>query len=339
MSIGNPALGDVLAQHGGPHRLLAALAEGGLLVAVRPDRSVVLGTTQTGDRVLLGYTSASTYARHGGSHSLSDCDADTILDIQRVTGVREIVIDAAGPTAAAVPIEDLLRYLRSTRTGPTPALSGLSGTAPTAYATGAMATVRRASAVRAADPVASAPPLAPTGSMGPLAPAGSMGPLASPAPPVAAGPPAPPSRPLPPARPMTTPVPAASAQPWIPAPRPHLSGPMQMVDPGYKRCAHPILPALRVAIAQLLADFPLIHHVWISEARTASGAPGIMLHVKVHMSAAEDVVRDLHRMVRARLPQLAASDAPILMARVADARSEQRMIEVGAHVVCADVRD
>ncbi|WP_449061413.1 hypothetical protein [Planomonospora algeriensis] len=226
-----------------------------------------------------------------------------------------------------MPIEDLLRYLRSTRTGPAPALSG---TTPTAYATGAMATVSRASAVSSAGPVSSAAP---------LASAGPVGPLASPVPPVSSSPPAPPSRPLPPARPMTTPVPAASAQPWIPAPRPHLSGPMQMVDPGYKRCAHPILPALRVAIAQLLADFPLIHHVWISEARTASGAPGIMLHVKVHMSAAEDVVRDLHRMVRARLPQLAASDAPILMARVADARSEQRMIEVGAHVVCADVRD
>ncbi|GAA3123687.1 hypothetical protein GCM10010466_13210 [Planomonospora alba] len=308
MSIGNPALGDVLAQHGGPHRLLAALAEGGLLVAVRPDRSVVLGTTQTGERVLLGYTSASTYARHRGSHSLSACDADTILDIQRVTGVREIVIDAAGPTAAAVPIEDLQRYLRSTRSGPAPAMSG---TAPTAYATGAMATVARASAVS------------------PVSPAGPMGPP---------GDPFPAARPAPPS-PHPAPVPTASAQPWIPAPRPHLSGPMQMVDPGYKRCTHPILPALRVAIAHLLADFPLVHHVWISEARTASGAPGIMLHVKVHMSAAEDVVRDLHRGVRARLPQLAASGAPILMARVADSRSEQRMIEIGAHVVCADVRD
>ena len=114
---------------------------------------------------------------------------------------------------------------------------------------------------------------------------------------------------------------------------------MQQVDPGYQRCAHPILPGLRKAIAQLLTDFPLVHHVWISEARTASGAPGIMLHVKVHMSAAEDVVRDLHRGVRARLPQLAASEAPILMARVADSRSERRMIEIGAHVVCADVTD
>ena len=61
-----------------------------------------------------------------------------------------------------------------------------------------------------------------------------------------------------------------------------------------------------------------------------------MLHVKVHMSAAEDVVRDLHRGVRARLPQFAASGAPILMARVADSRSERRMIEIGAHVVCAE---
>ena len=284
MSIGNPALGNVLAQHGNPHRLLAALAEWGLLVAVRPDRSVVLGTTQAGERVLLGYTSADTYARHRGSHSLSACDADTILDIHRVTGVREIVIDAAGPAAAAVPIEDLQRYLRSTRSGPSPALSSA---APTAYATGAMATV---------------------------------------------------SRPAP-ARPQRTPVPAAPAQPWIPAPRPHLSGPMQMVDPGYRRCDHPILPALRAAISHLLVDYPLVHHVWISEAGTSSGAPGIMLHVKVHMSAAEDVVRDIHRGVRARLPQLAASEAPILMARVADARSEQRMVELGAHVVCADVTD
>ncbi|MGJ6962218.1 hypothetical protein ACSDR0_09945 [Streptosporangium sp. G11] len=284
MSIGNPALGNVLAQHGDPHRLLAALAEWGLLVAVRPDRSVVLGTTQAGDRVLLGYTSADTYARHRGSHSLSACDADTILDIQRVTGVREIVIDAAGPAAAAVPIEDLQRYLLSTRSGPTPALSSA---APTAYATGAMATV---------------------------------------------------SRPAP-TRPQRAPVPAAPSQPWIPAPRPHLSGPMQMVDPGYRRCDHPILPALRAAISHLLIDYPLVHHVWISEASTSSGAPGIMLHVKVHMSAAEDVVRDIHRGVRARLPQLAASEAPILMARVADARSEQRMVELGAHVVCADVTD
>ncbi|MET9069668.1 hypothetical protein ACWDR1_25535 [Streptosporangium sandarakinum] len=285
MSIGNPALGDVLAQHGGPHRLLAALAEWGLLVAVRPDRSVVLGTTQTGERVLLGYTSASTYARHRGSHSLSACDADTILDIQRVTGVREIVIDAAGPAAAAVPIEDLKRYLDSTRSGPTPALTS---TSPTAYATGAMATVSRPTPVRPQQRAA---------------------------------------------------VPAAPAQPWIPAPRPHLSGPMQMVDPGYSRCRHPILPALRVAIAQVLADYPLVHHVWISEAKTSSGAPGIMLHVKVHMTAAEDVVRDIHRGVRARLPQLAASEAPILMARVADARTERRMIELCAHVVCADVTD
>ena len=103
MSIGNPALGEVLSQHGSPHRLLAALAEWGILVAVRPDRSVVLGTTQVGDRVLLGYTSPTTYARHRGSHTLSACDAYTILDIQRVTGVREIVIDAAGPAAASVP--------------------------------------------------------------------------------------------------------------------------------------------------------------------------------------------------------------------------------------------
>lgn len=285
MSIGNPALGDVLAQHGDPHRLLAALAEWGLLVAVRPDRSVVLGTTQAGDRVLLGYTSASTYARHRGNHSLSACDADTILDIQRVTGVREIVIDAAGPAAAAVPVEDLQRYLLSTRSGPAPALSAAT---PTAYATGAMATV---------------------------------------------------SSHVPTVSQRKIPVPAAPAQPWIPAPRPHLSGPMQQVDPGYRRCDHPILPALRVAVAELLTDYPLVHHVWISEARTSSGAPGIMLHVKAHMSAAEEVVRDLHRGVRARLPQLAASEAPILMARVADAHSEQRMIELGVHVVCADVTD
>jgi hypothetical protein len=284
MSIGNPALADVLAQHGTPHRLLGALADGGVLVAVRPDRSVVLGPTQVGDRVLLGYTSAATYARHRGSHSLSACDADTILDIQRVTGVREIVIDAAGPAAAAVPIDDLQRFLTTTRTGPTPVLSGA---APAAYATGAMATVSRGAALAQVAP----------------------------------------------------PSPEAPALPWVPAPRPHLSGPMQQVDPGYRRCTHPILPALRQAIAYLLMDFPLVHHVWISEARTASGAPGIMLHVKVHMSAAEDVVRDLHRLVRARLPQFAASGAPILMARVADARSERRMIEIGAHVVCASVND
>ncbi|MEV0197213.1 hypothetical protein [Nonomuraea sp. NPDC050691] len=285
MSIGNPALADVLAQHGAPHRLLASLADGGVLVAVRPDRSVVLGTTQAGDRVLLGYTGPGTYARHRGAHSLSACDADTILDIQRVTGVREIVIDAAGPAAAAVPIDDLQRFLTSTRSGPTPVLSGA---APAAYATGAMATVSRG-----------APALAQ----------------------------------------VAPPTPESPPMPWIPAPRPHLSGPMQQVDPGYRRCAHPILPALRRAIAHLLADFPLVHHVWISEARTASGVPGIMLHVKVHMSAAEDVVRDLHRGVRARLPQFAASGAPILMARVADARSERRMIEIGAHVVCANVID
>ncbi|MEV0144260.1 MULTISPECIES: hypothetical protein [unclassified Nonomuraea] len=285
MSIGNPALADVLVQHGAPHLLLAALAEGGVLVAVRPDRSVVLGTTQAGDRVLLGYTGPGTYARHRGCHSLSACDADTILDIQRVTGVREIVIDAAGPAAAAVPIDDLQRFLTSTRTGPTPVLSGA---APAAYATGAMAMVSRG-----------APALAQ----------------------------------------VAPPAPEAPQMPWIPAPRPHLSGPMQQVDPGYRRCTHPILPALRRAIAHLLMDYPLVHHVWISEARTASGVPGIMLHVKVHMSAAEDVVRDLHRGVRARLPQFAASGAPILMARVADARSERRMIEIGAHVVCASVTD
>ncbi|MFI0419401.1 hypothetical protein [Spongiactinospora sp. 9N601] len=295
MSIGNPALGEVLAQHGSPHRLLSALADGGILVAVRPDRSVVLGTTQAGDRVLLGYTSPHTYARHRGSHSLSPCDADTILDIQRVTGVGEVVIDAAGPAAAAVPIDDLQRFLQVTRTGPTPVMSHV---APNAYATGAMATVGQAATVN------SAPAQAPA----------AVAPVSA----------------------FSTPAPAQS---WIPAPRPHLSGPMQQVDPGYRRCTHPILPGLRKAIAQILADYPLVHHVWISEARTASGAPGIMLHVKVQMMAAEDVVRDLHRGVRARLPQLAASEAPILMARVADARSERRMIEIGAHVVCADVAD
>ena len=121
MSIGNPALGEALAQHGSPHRLLAALAEGGILVAVRPDRSVVLGTTQAGDRVLLGYTSPVTYARHRGSHRLSECDAQTIIDIQRVTGVREIVIDAAGPAAAAIPIADLQRYLEVNPPAPSPA--------------------------------------------------------------------------------------------------------------------------------------------------------------------------------------------------------------------------
>ncbi|WP_214104610.1 hypothetical protein [Acrocarpospora catenulata] len=283
MSIGNPALSEVLAQHGSPQRLLAALAEWGVLVAVRPDRSVVLGTTQGGERVLLGYTGPATYARHRGSHSLSACDADTILDIQRVTGVREIVIDAAGPAAAAVPIEDLQRYLQSTRSGPAPVLSGA---VPSAYATGAMAMIAK-------PPVRSAPVPAPT-------PVGSS---------------------------------------WIPQPRQHLSGAMTVVDPGYQRTNHPILPALRVAIAELLRDYSVIHHVWISEARTVSGANGIMLHVKVHTSAAEDVVRDLHRGVRARLPQLAASEAPVLMARVADAHTERRMIELGAHVVCADIRD
>ncbi|MCW2877530.1 MAG: hypothetical protein JWQ95_1630 [Sphaerisporangium sp.] len=298
MSIGNPALGEVLAQHGSPHRLLAALAEWGILVAVRPDRSVVLGTTQTGQRVLLGYTGPHSYARHRGNHSLSACDADTILDIQRVTGVREIVIDAAGPAAAAIPIEDLQRYLASARSGQhAPAMSSAS---PTAYATGAMATVSHHTAL--------------TGS-----PAlGRNETLTAPVSPSA---------------------PDAPPRPWIPAPRPHLSGPMQQVDPGYKRCVHPILPGLRVAISELLRDFPVVHHVWISEARTVSGSSGIMLHVKVHTRAAEDIVRDLHRMVRARLPQLAASEAPVLMARVADANTERRMIELGAHVVCADVSD
>ncbi|MGC5010996.1 hypothetical protein ACLQ2R_09565 [Streptosporangium sp. DT93] len=346
MSIGNPALGTVLAQHGEPHRLLAALAEWGLLVAVRPDRSVVLGTTQAGERVLLGYTSADTYARHRGSHSLSACDADTVLDIQRVTGVREIVIDAAGPAAAAVPIEDLQRYLLSTRTGPTPVLSSVT---PTAYATGAMATVSRpapahpqAAPPRSAHPQAPSPQRpAPRPSQGSYPQGPAQQPPSHPQPPHPQTsypqPPAP-QAPSPQSRPRT-PVPAAPASSWIPAPRPHLSGPMQMVDPGYRRCDHPILPALRAAISHLLVDYPLVHHVWISEAGTSSGAPGIMLHVKVHMSAAEDVVRDIHRGVRARLPQLAASEAPILMARVADARSEQRMIELGAHVVCADVTD
>ncbi|MGI5154948.1 hypothetical protein [Microbispora sp. CA-102843] len=295
MSIGNPSLGDVLARHGSPRQLLAALAEWGILVAVRPDRSVVLGTTQNGERVLLGYTGPATYARHRGSHTLSACDVDTILDIQRVTGVREIVIDAAGPAAAAVPIDDLRRYLEQTRTGPAPALSAMGSAAPTAYATGAMATVSRAQATREAPP-----------------------------------PPAP------------APVPAApSALPsqWVPAPRQHLSGAMQVVDPGYRRTRHPILPALRVAVAELLPEYPYVHHVWISEARTAAGLWGIMLHVKVHTLGADDLVKDLHRRVRARLPQLAASEAPVLMARVADAHTERRLIEVGAHVVCPDVRD
>ncbi|SDH24984.1 hypothetical protein SAMN05421505_11316 [Sinosporangium album] len=295
MSIGNPTLADVLAQHGTPQRLLAALAEWGILIAVRPDRSVVLGTTQAGERVLLGYTGHETYLKHGGTYTLSSCDADTILDIQRVTGVHEIVIDAAGPCAAAVPIVDLQRFVRSTRTGPTPVMSGAT---PTAYATDAMAAIPRTQQQPAPPPARpSAPPP----------------PAASPAPEA--------RRPLPP------------SVPWVPAPRPHLSGPMQQVDPGYERCTHPILPALQQAVAMLLSDYPLIHHVWISEARTTSRAPGIMLHVKVNMSAAEDVVRDLHRGVRARLPQLAASEAPILMARIADARSEQRMIEIGAHIV------
>ncbi|GAA1006244.1 hypothetical protein Aple_077660 [Acrocarpospora pleiomorpha] len=284
MSIGNPALGEVLAQHGSPHRLLAALAEWGILVAVRPDRSVVLGTTQGGERVLLGYTGPATYARHRGSHALSACDADTILDIQRVTGVREIVIDAAGPAAAAVPIEDLQRYLQSNRSGPAPVLAA---SAPNAYATGSMAMIAK-----------------------------------------------------PPVRTMPAPAPTpVSSSSWVPQPRQHLSGAMTVVDPGYQRTNHPILPALRVAIAELLRDFAVIHHVWISEARTVSGSAGIMLHVKVHTPAAEDIVRDLHRGVRSRLPQLAASEAPVLMARVADAHTERRMIELGAHVVCADVRE
>ncbi|MCC5577720.1 hypothetical protein IMZ11_19015, partial [Microtetraspora sp. AC03309] len=138
--------------------------------------------------------------------------------------------------------------------------------------------------------------------------------------------------------PPPTPSPGPLSPSWIPAPRQHLSGAMQVVDPGYRRTHHPILPALRVAIAEILRDLPLVHHVWISEARTVSGSSGIMLHVKVHTSAAEDIVRDIHRGVRARLPQLAASEAPVLMARVADAHTERRMIEIGAHVVCADVR-
>lgn len=296
MSIGNPALGEVLAQHGSPHQLLAALADWGILVAVRPDRSVVLGTTQSGERVLLGYTGPATYARHRGSHSLSVCDADTILDIQRVTGVREIVIDAAGPAAAAVPIDDLQRHLRQTRSGPHPVLSGAT---PNAYATGSMDRIPK-------PPVRTAAPM-------PM-------PLGAPVPPVQQH------------------APAAPA-PWIPQPRQHLSGAMQVVDPGYQRTNHPILPALRVAIAELLRDIPVVHHVWISAARTVSGSQGIMLHVKVHTANAEDIVRDLHRGVRARLPQLAASEAPVLMARVADAHTERRMIELGAHVVCADVTD
>lgn len=213
--------------------------------------------------------------------------------------MREIVIDAAGPAAAAVPIDDLRRYLEQNRTGPAPALSALGSAAPTAYATGAMATVTRAQAARQAPP---------------------------------------PPTPVPP---MPAPVPeAASALPqWVPAPRQHLSGAMQVVDPGYRRTRHPILPALRVAVAELLPEYPYVHHVWISEARTAAGLWGIMLHVKVHISGADDIVKELHRRVRSRLPQLAASEAPVLMARVADAHTERRLIEIGAHVVFPDVRD
>lgn len=114
---------------------------------------------------------------------------------------------------------------------------------------------------------------------------------------------------------------------------------MQVVDPGYRRTNHPILPALRVAVSELLRDYPQVHHVWISEARTVSGSWGLMLLVKVNTATGgDDIVRDVHRRVRARLPQLAASDAPVLMARTTDARTERRMIEIGAHVVCADVK-
>ncbi|WP_055479472.1 hypothetical protein [Sphaerimonospora mesophila] len=313
MSIGNPSLGDVLARHGSAQQLLSALAERGILVAVRPDRSVVLGTTQNGDRVLLGYTTPATYARHRGSHTLSACDADTILDIQQVTGVRDIVIDAAGPAAAAVPIDDLRRYLRSSRTGPTPAVSAMrSAAAPTAYATGAMATVTRSQVTHAAPPAASAgPPLPP-----PLAAPTASAPARERAPAASGS--------IPPA--------------WVPAPRQHLSGAMQVVDPGYRRTNHPILPALRVAVSELLRDYPHVHHVWISEARTVSGSWGLMLLVRVNTETGEEIVRDVHRRVRARLPQLAASGAPVLMARVTDAHTERRMIEIGAHVVCPDVR-
>lgn len=199
-----------------------------------------------------------------------------------------------------MPIDDLRRYLEETRTGPAPALSALGSAAPTAYATGAMATVTRAQATRQAPP----PP--------------------APAPPVPA-----------PVAAAPSPLPSQ----WIPAPRQHLSGAMQVVDPGYRRTRHPILPALRVAVAELLPEYPYVHHVWISEARTAAGLWGIMLHVKVHILAADDIVKELHRRVRARLPQLAASEAPVLMARVADAHTERRLIEIGAHVVCPDVRD
>ncbi|WP_283134147.1 SseB family protein [Rhizohabitans arisaemae] len=289
MSIGNPALAEVLATHGSPQQMLAALAESGVLVAVRPDRSVVLGTTKTGERVLLGYTGTQSYARHGGRHSLSLCDAETILDIQRVTAVREIVVDAAGPAAAAVPIEDLHRYLVRYR-----ALTPVRGTPPQAYATGPMTVVS---------------PASPRG--GP----GSAGASAQNAP---------------------------AAPAWIPSPRPHMSGPQPRIDHGYQRSRHPLIPDLRAAIGRLLAEFPLIHHVWISEVRTPSGAPGLMLHVKVHSasgSLGEEISRELHHSVRARLPQLAASEAPILMARVVDSHTERRMVEIGAHVVCADVRD
>ncbi|ADG89514.1 hypothetical protein TBS_35530 [Thermobispora bispora] len=309
MSIGNPSLSNILARRGSPQELLAALAEWGILVAVRPDRSVVLGTNQNRERVLLGYTGPAAYALHRGGHTLSPCDADTILDIQRVTGVRELVIDAAGPAAAAVPIDHLRRFLEERRGGAHALFGTRSSPAPSAYATGAMATVTRTDT--APPPQASVPAPIP-----PLSPA--------------------PARPAPSPAPATS-VPASTPPvPWVPAPRPHLSGAMQVVDPGYRRTNHPILPALRVALAELLRDYPSVHHVWISEARTVSGSWGIMLGVKVHGYPADDVVKDLHRRVRARLPQLAASGAPVLMARVADANTERRMIEIGAHVVFAD---
>lgn len=110
MTQGNQRLAEALTDEAEGVRILAALADHGVLLGVHADGSILFAEGD-GEAILPAFTSVETFGRVGVEGSVRQAEAATLLAIARDNGVGQLFVDPGGPQSAAIPFGHLADYL------------------------------------------------------------------------------------------------------------------------------------------------------------------------------------------------------------------------------------
>jgi hypothetical protein len=113
---GNPGLAALLAAGASGAEVVAALVADGALVGVEPGGEPLrlrLRQAGDGDLALLVFSTAAAALAESADPALVEARADVLLDMGEATGASTLLVDAAGPAPAAVPLAAVREALAS----------------------------------------------------------------------------------------------------------------------------------------------------------------------------------------------------------------------------------